>query len=233
MKTLNNSPVVEALAQINFDATSKISFEVIETISKSFKVTSIEDINELILLPDGVSQINKFGKKLINRDSATVIQITRDFFAFSLTSKYKDWEHFSGLATAQFETFLSGLKIGNVNRVAVRYTNKIPVKGGLKNIKTVLQTRPELQNFLGYSPETVSMQMVMPLDKIDGRSIVTMRIDKTAKDDSILLLDLDVFMLGNFKPEIKTLISEFEKLRDSKNEIFEKVLTNECIESFD
>lgn len=232
MKPLANSPIIEALAQINYDATSPISFEDIEIAAKLFNYTNIEDINELQLLPDGKFELSKFGKKLTKSDENTFFQITRHFFACSITEKYQDWTNFSEFTNKHLSTFLSALTLGNINRLALRYTNKIPISGGLKNLDKILNVRPEINMISSFAPETINMQITMPVEKIDGRANVSIRVDQTGKDASILLLDLDVFMTGNFKPELNSLMLEFNKIRDVKNEIFKKVLTNDCINSF-
>ncbi len=232
MKTLANPPVVEALAQINYDTSSPVTFEDIEKAASTFSFSNFEDINELILLPGDQTQFNRFGKKLLKPEAGIITQITKTFFASSVTSNYKDWTQFSEFVLDQLATFQKTVKINNVNRMALRYTNRIPIKGGIKNIASVLCVRPVVDNFLDFQPESVSLHTAMPLENIEGRAIVNIRIDQSAKENCILLLDIDVFMIGNFNPDVKNLILEFEKLRDSKNEIFKKVLTNDCISSF-
>jgi uncharacterized protein (TIGR04255 family) len=232
VKTLTNAPIVEALAQINYEIGHPVESAELDAFIKPFAGFAAEEISQIQIAPPADPKINRYGYRLSNQPKNESVQLTKDFFAYSSTSKYKDWSDFRGRVQSNLVKFLSVSNAININRLALRYNNRVLIPHDLANLNAFMKVYPNLGDFAENRPETINLQYTMPISSIDGRAIVTLRMDRNSDDKWLLVLDIDVFVAGKFKPSYEDLLAEFDKLRDVKNEVFGKTLTNAAIATF-
>lgn len=233
VKTLANAPIVEALAQINYESGRPVGDTELQTYLKPFSGYRSEELNQVQVAPPSPPTVQRYGYRLANETASELIQITRDFFALSRTAKYKNWPDFRTQLQLGFAKFLAEANVTNVNRLALRYTNRFQIPREIGSIKDFLNIYPEMGDLSQNKPETLILQSTMPISAIDGRANVIVRLDRTADDNSIVVLDIDVFMTGKFKPAVEDLLVGFDKLRAIKNDIFLKSLKDDAIKTFD
>lgn len=233
MKTLANAPIIEALAQINYEIGRPINDSDLHGFLNLFSGFKSEEISQVEIKPGAPPQLNRFGFRLSNDSTQEFIQITKDFFAYSKTSKYKDWEDFRGCAQKAFERFMAASGTTNINRVALRYINKIEVPNDLAGLSRFLKIYPVIGEIAENKPETLILQFTMPIKSIEARANIAMRLDRTADEKHILVFDIDTFTTGKFKGSADDVMTELAKLRTVKNDIFRKGLTDDAIASFD
>ena len=119
---LPRAPIVEALGQINYQATDGTSLE-LEKIAETFEASHSDDIFEIRVLPTGNPTKNLVGKR-IKISENIILQITNSFFSVSQTGGYEDWSKFSALLKTHFGKFLQVVKVQNISRLALRYINQ-------------------------------------------------------------------------------------------------------------
>lgn len=232
MNTLDNAPIVEALAQINYEIGRPVEQSDINTFVKPYSGFTFEDINQVQIAPNVPPVLNFFGYSMSEPKTGEFIQITKQFLAYSQTAKYTDWAKFRISILNTLATFLTVTPVINVNRIALRYNNKISIPYDLHNFGEYMKVFPQLGEVSKFGPESINLQYTMPMSKYDARANVTLRFDQNALDTWIAVLDIDVFKTGNFKPNIDDLMIEFDRLRLAKNEIFKKSLTDAAISTF-
>ena len=113
---LPRAPIVEALGQINYQATDGTSLE-LEKIAETFEASHSDDIFEIRVLPTGNPTKNLVGKR-IKISENIILQITNSFFSVSQTGGYEDWSKFSALLKTHFGKFLQVVKVQNISRLA-------------------------------------------------------------------------------------------------------------------
>ena len=113
-----------------------------------------------------------------------------------------------------------------INRIALRYINKIPLKIPFTP-SNYFKTLPYLANGLEYKMNNLFSQISITNHKIDARANITEAIETTGIDTALFLLDIDVYQQGDFKES--EIWKNFENLRDFKNEIFFKSITERTL----
>ncbi len=231
MKTLANPPIIEALAQINYETSSPVEDSQIHGTKTGHANWNAEDVLQLQIGPSGINT-NLFGVKLTDPTSKEVLQITKQFFAYSQTAKYTKWDNFRPAIQGHIDSFLTSFAVTNIDRIALRFINKFEVNGTISDLSRFLAIRPTFDSNLNSPPDSIVFQYTMPISQVEGRANVGFAIARAPEDKLSITLDIDVFISSRFKADSAELMNDFDKLREQKNLIFETCLTPELIKLF-
>lgn len=233
MRNLKNAPIAEAIAQVNFQSPGEVRMTDLKKWVGDIRGFNEEHIQEMQIKAGHTPDVSQYGFKFFNPGTKEFLQATRNFFAYSRTSKYTEWLDFRNTASARLISFLRDSQAVNVSRVALRYINKFQIPYDHENLDRYLRIRPVMGNLAQKRPESLTLQYTLPISDIDGRAKVGMRLERAADEKWQVLLDIDVFVSGNFSPTEEAIVAELDKLRDVKNDIFKESLTDETLKTFD
>jgi len=164
-------------------------------------------------------------------DNRQVVQARLDGFAFSRLRPYESWESLRDEARRLWEQYRQLAAPEVISRVALRYINRIEIPLPFGDFKDYILTFPEIAPGLPQGLSYFFTRLVIPRADIEATAIINETMEQPAEKVP-LIFDIDVFRLGAFDAGSDEYWRYFEQLRDFKNEIFFKSLTDKAKELF-
>ena len=226
-KTLNNPPIIEALFDIKVNNEKDLNIEKLSEFQKGI--------------------ITEFPTKEIRTEFEAKITLKPQPFSFYSTSRpmevllknkdnnklkpYEGWDTFVEEAQKHWRNYIKLVAPISINRVALRYINQIEIPLPIKDLQEYIKTVPVVAEGIHQSLSDLLMKLRIPSD--ENTAIVTLSVNKktTNKQTLSLLFDIDVFIKVSMKPN-DSLSDTFNNLRELKNTIFFKSLTEKSLQMY-
>jgi uncharacterized protein (TIGR04255 family) len=241
-ETFPNAPITEALLDIQFSLPTGSegglqSFEKILEGQFPERQERLEMEQSFKLGPQNVEFLSNSKKTngflRISKEKGKLVQIRREGFSFHKLKKYKDWPSLSGEAKTLWMKFCEHVEPTNVNRVGIRYINRIEIPLPIEDIRNYCVLFPEFPKEMPQSLSGFFMRFTMPDLTFGSTAIVTLTFENPVQGaiSLPLILDIDAFYsLTIMDPKSDDIWKLFDNLRDLKNRIFFSSLT-ECAKS--
>ncbi|QKQ75564.1 TIGR04255 family protein [Nostoc sp. TCL240-02] len=240
-KHYKKSSITEALIDIRVDASSEAEIPTLKNIQQSIlsQYPVDEEIIEIQGQFEGGSNITAtatasqavVGYRFISHDMKQIFQARLNGFTFSRLAPYERWENLQNEAQRLWDIYRAVIKPKNVNRVAVRYINKLDLPLPMNDFKDYLRTLPEVSPDLSQGLSDFFMQLQIPQEDIGGMLLLNEVIIPPSGDDLVsMVLDIDLFCNVNFPGDGIAHWDLLEKFRVRKNEIFEACITDKTRE---
>ena len=174
-------------------------------------------------------------------DGSKVVQARLDGFSFSKLRPYDRWSVFRDEASDLWRQFLAIVRPVRVNRIALRYINRIEVPLPVARLSEYLKTYPELGKGVPDSIVEYLMRVVVALKEPSGAvGVITEALDPSTfrpeHDEEpakvAVLLDIDVSQARVYHPDDPAMWQTFEELRTAKDQIFFRSLSKRAKEAF-
>jgi uncharacterized protein (TIGR04255 family) len=179
------------------------------------------------------SQRRQAGYRYANKDGNQVWQARLGGFTFSQLAPYDRWEPFRDEARRRWGDYRRSLAPECVNRIAVRYVNRIDIPNGSVDLKDYFRTSPEIAPEVQQSLSGFFMRLQIPQTDIKGEVLFTQTIVPPQREGSVsVVLDIDLFRTLDIPKDDEDLWGLFEILHDRKNEVFEASITDRTRELF-
>lgn len=241
---LSKAPIVEAVIDFRALPTVPCDQAQFETFFKSeFKdfpqVQVHNQVNyQLNAKPDGQPEpvqatSNWHGLVFHSADKRKVVQCQRDGFVFSRVQSYDDWDVFAGEALSLWGKYAALTKPIEIQRVGVRFINRIVTRADWKNVQDYLLNAPQamgagslplvgfLHNNTYFVPEkNYLINLNLALQPADGVNPVP-----------AIIVDADVFTTNPMGLADGMLEIKLAEMRWLKNKVFFGSLTQQLIES--
>jgi len=240
--TLVHAPIVEAILDIGVLLPENTDINVLD---------SIKEFDDYILdghhfRGSGMFEYKSDEQKIISNASDPIImgyrykrksqntsfQFRRDGFNFNMLKPYTRWDDFKQQAQEKWNKYKEYFKPDKITRVALRFINKIPFGERFEPsdyFLTVPRLSPSLEK---YDMNNLFCQITINNKDINAFSNITQGIEVLGKDKSNFIFDIDVFSLYNGEIDEDKLWSEFDNLRQFKNEIFFESVTEDTLDKF-
>ncbi|HEC43758.1 MAG TPA: TIGR04255 family protein [Bacteroides sp.] len=231
---LENAPIVEALLDIqvqlpegkDLNALHKV-FDVVKdkypTEKKRFAFSGkIEFKAQETQAKSSISETQVDGYLFYSEDKTKVFQARLSGFTFNKHKPYKSWNALKKEAKELWTLYKKIAEPLTINRIALRYINKIPLKIPFTPT-SYFTTLPYLAKGLDYDMNNLFSQISIMNNQLNARATITEAVELTNSDTALFLFDIDVFQQGDFAES--EIWKNFESLRDFKNEIFFKSIT--------
>ena len=167
-------------------------------------------------------------------DNKQAVQALRDGFSFSRFRPYQDWDTFSKEARDLWERYAALTKPNKVTRIGLRYINRLELPLPFSDFKEYLLTVPEIAPGLPQGLSSFFFRVVMPIDEAKAFATITETIaeGEGSKAAVPVILDIDVFRGGTFPIIAEKLWPAFDQLRELKNRLFFRSLTDKAKDLF-
>ena len=240
---LSGAPIVEAVLDIRVTFSENINIDTVhalhEKIKNQFPIEQQQYAftGEFQLRPqkDKIESSSSSGA-LINgylfysEDKKKIFQARLSGFTFHLQKPYSTWNEFKAEARRYWEIYKDSLKPLTINRVALRYINKIELGAKFTPTK-YFQTIPVLgKKLAGYEMNNLFSQITIKNPGINAKANITQGVEPPSPGQEIVsnfVFDIDTYCVGDFNEE--EIWNKFEELRDFKNEIFFESITEETL----
>jgi uncharacterized protein (TIGR04255 family) len=164
-------------------------------------------------------------------DNRQVVQARLDGFAFSRLKPYVSWESLRDEARTLWERYRELANPEAITRVALRYINRIELPLPFSDFKDYILTFPDIAPGLPQGLSYFLTRLVMPRADIEATAIINETMEQPTERVP-LIFDIDVFRIGAFDVGGDEYWRYFEQLRNFKNEIFFRSMTDKAKELF-
>lgn len=243
-ETFEKAPITEAILDIRTELSSDVNFEDLEKYHTeiindfSKKQVSVQFQAEFKVEKDEspMSNVQSVNNGFIFKDdvNSKVIQFRLDGFTFNKIKPYESWEAFSKEANKHWEKYCEIAKPRKINRIALRFINKINIPENESSLKEYIKLLPTVPKSFPKKQLELFLRNVFFDEKLNIKSIVTETIDINEKTEILtpFILDIDVFKESTTGFDSGKIWAEFEELRICKNKLFFDITTKKCQDLF-
>ena len=165
------------------------------------------------------------GYRVESADGLNIAQMRIDGFTFSRLEPYESWDRMVEDAWLLWMMYLENASPLGVERIATRFINRIvlPPSGQLAEVFSVPPVVPD--------GRIDSLLFRYQLAPTDGVTAIVSLATEDGPDPS-MILDIDCFVRKSLPTDEDVLQRQLRRVRDAKNRIFFRSLTDEAIERF-
>lgn len=228
----SNPPIKEAVFDIQVTGLENITEEDIENLHTLFEASYPQKKKTLNVFGDfEIKQNNEItnntktqfrGVIFSNEKNNRQVQFRVDGFTLNFLSPYSDWDKFYNEALLLWEIYFNGLRPKKINRIGLRYINKINIPLPLVSFQEYILNMPPIPKSLPQLYNSFFMQIQVPCDKKEYNVVITETIETLTKELVPFILDIDIFKEINNNLEF----TDFNYMRSMKNLIFEDFITD-------
>lgn len=242
-RPLKNAPIKEALIDIQVILPDEVTIESLDKLADELegeypKKESVTHGNVHIHFDESQeisanTEHNRVGIRLTSPDGLQVVQLRMTGFTFSCLEPYDSWETMVAEAKRIWGLYNDVVTPIKIKRVATRFINviRIPMVT-LVDFDTVLTEAPQIPAGLPQALASFLSRIVIPYGDIKSVAIVTQAFEAMEGKNVPITLDIDVFSAQPFDPKETEYWDILDKLRDIKNDIFFKSITDKTLELF-
>jgi uncharacterized protein (TIGR04255 family) len=186
---LNQNPLVEVVLEIRYDPTEYIDYSLLmgllyEKLRK--KYPNFEDMKVPDFGIDAPAQLNHIVKnRFYSEDRAKLYTMGKGIFSVN-TLKYQSFDIFLKDTIEILSSHKEVSEISKINRVGLRYINKIIVEKGIEDVFSIKLVLPD---FIQKEEAGFNIQSLI---KVSDSDSMTMRYTKNPENNEVLL-DFDYF----------------------------------------
>ena len=184
--------------------------------------------------PTASAQQQPWGYKFISVNGKSIWQSRVDGFTFSQLAPYASWSPFRDEARRLWGRFREKTMPEAIERLAVRYINRIDVPSPGIDLKQYFRTSPEISPDLPQELSGYFMQLTLPQPDLGGAVLINQAIIPPPMPDMVsVVLDIDLFSEQNVPQSEEAIWDFFERLHVRKNEVFEACITDQTRRLFE
>ena len=172
------------------------------------------------------------GFLFLSEDNGKVVQARRDGFTFNKTTPYGDWAQFRAEAKGLWEQYRELAHPIKINRLALRYINRIELPLPFTSFRDYFPLFPEFPEAIPQKLSEFFMRFAAPVPTEPGiQVIVTLTFQPPPPEKPVLpvILDIDAaFVDAAVLADAELLFEKADALRKIKNSVFEASITDKC-----
>lgn len=235
-----DAPIQEAIIALRTVPVVPLNLDALRLDAEKSEYSKVENLIEAIgqfkVGPGGGSaQMHQqpTGWKYTHENGKQIFQSRVNGFTFSQLAPYDRWETLQEEAQRLWTEYRKIVKPERIDRLAVRYINRVDIPVANVDIKSYFRTSPEISPDLPQELANYFMQLRIPYPSIGGTCLMNQTIVPPALEGGVsIVLDIDLFRDENIPQEEAEIWNFFETLHVAKNQIFEACITDATRELF-
>jgi uncharacterized protein (TIGR04255 family) len=229
-----NPPIIEALCEFRFEPGTPwdlaIPGLVYEKIKEGFPKRRLARVFEASVTtgPEGVEQQMKTADRMqfLRDDEKALIQVGTNMLAVNHLKPYPTWQEFAPLIRQGFDAYCQVTSPKGIQRVGLRYINRIEVRGQRIELEHYLEFRP----FAGPAlPQDFGAFIVGVQIPYEGtRDALRLQAFSAALETPnvvAVMLDLDYYVTHAGQVSLDNVVAWVETAHDHVEEAFEACIT--------
>ncbi len=246
-ETFPNAPIREALLDIGVELDKDFDVNRFNKIYKTLKdrFPNVKKRKHFVDIEaksiDGNLEYDKtyhddklVGFLYISENENKYVQYRLDGFSYNILTPYSNWESFKLEAQELWKLYtqITGNHI-KINRLALRYINEFQIPIGEAPVTSYIMTFPHVATGINYPVSDFLMRLILVNEDLKALGIITETIGKTTEDTMLpIVFDIDVNKNCNSELDQIDIWEILDNLRDFKNDIFFKSITDKAKEKF-
>ena len=239
-----NAPITEAIIDLRVKPRADLHLEELEAVrageedayprsNKIYQTEGTVTVQEGVP-PSATAQHQVLGFKFTSEGGKSIWQSRLDGFTFSQLAPYANWEPFRDEGRRLWRLFRARSAPVAVERLAVRYVNRIDIPTPSIDLKEYFRTSPEISPDLPQELAGYFMQLQLPQSDLVGQVLINQTIVPPPREDVVsVVLDIDLIRAEDVPNTEEAIWDFFEKLHVRKNEIFEACITDKTRRLFE
>jgi uncharacterized protein (TIGR04255 family) len=188
--------------------------------------------------PEGIGQqvLTTDRMQFLREDEKALIQVGPNLLAVNHLRPYPTWQEFFPLIRQGFEAYLAAANPQGIQRIGLRYINRIEIPGERVELEDYFEFRP----FVGaklpqdYGPFIVGIQI--PFE--NSRDMLRLQLASATTENPntiAVVLDLDYFLAqpGEVSKEKEQVFQWIELAHNHVEEVFEACITDRLRQTFE
>jgi uncharacterized protein (TIGR04255 family) len=174
--------------------------------------------------------VTEDGYMFLTSDGKRILQARLDGFTLSQLKPYGTWEALRDEAKELWARYVEIARPERVNRIALRYINRIDLPLPISDFGNYLRIVPDIQGDLPKAIRHFFLRVEIPYPT-GVLAIITETIiptDPATAPTLPLIFDIDAIRPDTVLPPFAELWDRFEELRTLKNDIFFGAITSEA-----
>ncbi len=239
--SLKNPPIVEAVLGLYIGRLPESIIDSFRSCTDKLKSLGYSRLDPLtqhemkLRFDEGVSSLDRedspHGLRFTGEDGIHVVQFNRDSFVFSRLGHYESWEQFRNEARKVWEIYSLAAANPQVNRIGVRYINKLYIPDGAAVDDYVL-VLPKIPGAFSPAIQQMFMRLVLPIEDSRGQLIHTQMLMPVERQGFVTLLFDNDFQFPTVEMTNDHVWELLEEVRDLKDAYFEDFTTPKLRELF-
>lgn len=240
---LRNPPIVEAIVDIDCDLLpgfdlATLQQEAVRRLEDRYPqpqtlyMQKIEVAARANSEPTTSATHSAAALRLFQADRRQLVQVRAEGFSFNRLAPYEGLDDYLPEIRRVWEIYRDLARPVQVRTLRLRYINRIPLPmmGGQVNLDRYLTIAPRLPDEEGLGITSFLVQQ-SAIERKTGEAVSLVLTDAAATEDRLdVILDIAVENTGDADPaDWQMLEGRIGSLRNLKNRIFWKALTDECI----
>jgi uncharacterized protein (TIGR04255 family) len=230
----SKAPITEAVIDIQTQAPSETKPDIFDALAKAevknypLKSGILQGSIQLQVGPGAQGSLSsqKFlGVRISGPDQKQLIQLRVNGFTFSRLHPYQGWHNFQPEAQRLWNLYRESIKPERINRVAVRFINRLDLPIDTNNLDNYVTMLPKVASGLGDRIEGFFMQLKLPQPELKAMLVLTEAKAEGPADKLSILLDIDIFRDTEIPQEEDKIWQLLEEFHVRKNGIFESSIT--------
>lgn len=229
-------PITESVIELRFS--EEIDFDKIVKRSDKFKRHYPNEQKNIQLTTEfsdrGVfGTAGDLGLRLSSKDELDIVTINKNAFAVSRLAPYPGWEQFYARFHHDFELFTDQFGRRTFTRAGMRYINRLDIPLGAPDARHFINVYPQLPEFDRSSPRTFALTSTFVLEEEGlGVTLQSATVESPVPKCTSLVIDIDVFAESDLPMRYDMWESKLKKMREVKNHIFERSITDDARKLF-
>jgi uncharacterized protein (TIGR04255 family) len=162
------------------------------------------------------------------------IQARLDGFTFSQSTPYSGWVDFQETARNLWEIYDRATNPIEIERLALRYINRIEIPSTNVSLKDYFTNFPEISPDLQKTLGTYIMHLQIPIEDVNSVAHITQaRVppDSFSLDTLFIILDINIITEGTISIQAEDIWKQFNLMHQNSGRIFELFITDKTRES--
>ena len=226
----NNPPIKEAVFDLQIRSNSSFSEDLFKDFLRQIKGYTSHGLMQNIDIDTHTntqtSQV--FGYRCISTDGKQIVQFKKYGFSFSRLRIYDGWEKNCKEALRLWNIYCEIMKPTVITRVATRFINQFQIPHVFTKPAEYFNTYIQYDDSVSSVWDQMSYRLLLThSNSIKSNIIFDNNINQVNQSVNVLF-DIDVFSekLNLLQKDTSTLENIFDQLREVKNKVFEKGITD-------
>lgn len=235
----SRAPITEAIIDLRLKLPKDASLAQLEECGKE----EAERYPEKSILKVGVSHVEmgeslktsassrEIGFLFRSKDAKQIFQVHLEGFTVNRLAPYVGWEAFRDEARRLWRLYRKIARPVQLDRVAVRYINRLDLPLPIAELKEYLRTVPEVSPGLPQTLANYFMHLNIPFEDLKLTLVLNQTVVAPPDPSRVsIALDIDLYRTEELTWSDEWLWETLEKLHVRKNEIFEACITDKTRE---
>ena len=234
-KHYSRAPITEALIDLRAELPDGVTLATLIDVHSSIKADY--PMRQDFLMVQGqmvagasvgaTASQTQIGYIFSSSDQKQIFQARLDGFTFSRLAPYDRWETFRKEAQRLWSIYQSVTKPKRINRLALRYINRLDLPLLFEYFKDYLRTVPEVSPELPQGLSGYFMQLQIPQEDLSSLLILNQAVIPAPMPDVVsVLLDIDLFREIDLPDDYSALWDVLEQLHTRTDQVFEACITD-------